>query len=276
MKSIKRFVRNWLPPALLELYRSYSTQGIRFVGRYSSWQAAAGASTGYDVDTILERVSAASEKVKSGEALYERDSVLFNKVEHTFPLLSLLMRVALEKGGKLTVLDFGGSLGSSYFQCKNFLPATIDLHWCVVEQEKFVVRGQQKFETEELHFFFSMEECIAKHQPDVVLFASVLQYLENADQIVETALASGAGYIVVDRTPFIELESDWICVQHVPPSIYEASYPCAMLSESRLNQKLGSHCDLLADFEALGGKGYIRHGSQTLPFEYKGMIWRKR
>jgi len=89
LKSIKRFVRSWLPPALLELYRSYSTQGIRFVGRYSSWQAAADASTGYDVDTILERVSAASEKVKSGEALYERDSVLFNKVEHTFPLLSL-------------------------------------------------------------------------------------------------------------------------------------------------------------------------------------------
>jgi putative methyltransferase (TIGR04325 family) len=276
LKALKRLVKNWLPPVVLELYRRLSMQRIRFAGHYSSWQAAAAESTGYDVDTILARVSDAAEKVKSGEALYERDSVLFDKVEHTFPLLALLMRTSLEKQGKLTVLDFGGSLGSSYFQCKNFLPDVLDLHWCVVEQEKFVARGLEKFESDELHFFFSIEECLAKYKPDVILFASVLQYLENADQIIDVALASDAEYIVIDRTPFIELEDDWICVQHVPASIYEASYPCAMLSGERLKRHFENQCDLLADFGALGGEGCIEHGFQKIPFEYKGMIWQKR
>ena len=276
MKSLKRFAKNWLPPALITIYRFLSTDAIRFAGHYSSWHAASDASTGYDADTILARVSAASEKVKSGEAVYERDSVLFDKVEHSFPLLAVLMKAAAEKGGKLTVLDFGGSLGSSYFQCKHFLPDDLDLNWCIVEQEKFVRRGREAFTSDELEFFFSVHECTARHKPDVVLFASVLQYLEQADQIVDEAAATGAEYIVIDRTPFIEHGTDWLCVQHVPASIYKASYPCAMLSESRLKHRLDSRYELIADFGALGGKGHIQYGLQNVPFEYKGMIWRKR
>lgn len=276
MRLLKRFAKKWLPPGLVSIYRFWSAPSIRFVGHYPSWRAAADASTGYDADIILARVSAALSKVKSGEAVYERDSVLFDKVEHSFPLLALLMRAALEKRGKLTVLDFGGSLGSSYFQCKNFLPGNLDLRWCVVEQEKFVRRGCEAFASDELQFFFTIQECVALHKPDVVLFASVLQYLEHADEIVNAAAATGAEYIAIDRTPFIALDSDWLCVQHVPASIYKVSYPCAMLSESRLKQRLESQFDLVTDFGALGGEGHVQNGLQKIPFEYKGMIWRKR
>jgi putative methyltransferase (TIGR04325 family) len=276
MKFLKRFARNWLPPGLISIYRFLFTDGIRFVGHYASWRAASDASTGYDTDTILARVSAASAKVKSGEAVYERDSVLFDKVEHSFPLLAVLMKAAAEKGGKLTVLDFGGSLGSSYFQCKHFLPDDLNLNWCVVEQEKFVRRGREAFASNELQFFFSIQECMAQHKPDVVLFASVLQYLEHADQIVDAAVATGAEYIAIDRTPFIALDTDWLCVQHVPASIYKASYPCAVLSVSRLKQQLCDRFVLVAEFDGLGGWSHIRNGVQQIPFQYKGMIWQRR
>lgn len=276
VKFLKRFAKIWLPPGLIAIYRFLSTDGIRFAGHYSSWTAASDASTGYDADSILERVSAASEKVKSGEAVYERDSVLFDRVEHSFPLLTVLMKAAAENNGKLTVLDFGGSLGSSYFQCKHLLPYNLDLNWCVVEQEKFVHRGRETFASEELQFFFSIQECTTQHKPDIVLFASVLQYLEQADQIVDAAIAAGSKYIVIDRTPFILLDEDWLCVQHVPASIYRASYPCVMLSESRLKKRLEQRFDLAADFEALGGKGHVQCNLQKIPFEYKGMIWQRR
>jgi putative methyltransferase (TIGR04325 family) len=216
------------------------------------------------------------EKVQSGEAVYERDSVLFDKVEHSFPLLVVLMKAAAENNGKLTVLDFGGSLGSSYFQCKHLLPNNLDLTWCVVEQKQFVNRGREVFESEELKFFFSIAECTAQYVPDVVLFASVLQYLEHADQIIDAAVATGAEYIAIDRTPFVAFDVDWLCVQHVPASIYKASYPCVMLSESRLKQRLGNNFDFIADFDTLGGQGHIHYCFQKIPFEYKGMIWRKR
>lgn len=275
MRALKRFVKNWLPPGLISIYRSWSTDAIRYIGHYSSWGDASEASTGYDADLILARVSAASEKVKAGKAVYERDSVSFDKVDHPFPLLAVLMKAALEKQGKLTVLDFGGALGSSYFQCKHFLPIDLDLNWCVVEQEKFVRRGRETFGSDELKFFFSIQESVAQHTPDIVLFASVLQYLEHADQIIDDAVATQAKYIVIDRTPFVELDTDWLCVQHVPASIYKASYPCSMLSESRLRRRLENRFELVADFEALGGKGHVQYSSQNILFEYKGMIWRR-
>ena len=275
MNRFKRFAKKWTPPALIGICRSLSKKGVRFVGHYSSWAAAMGVSTGYNAEIILERVSAALTKVKSGSAVYERDSVLFDEVTHSFPLLAVLTKAALQRGGALTVLDFGGSLGSSYFQCKNFLPDNLDLKWCVVEQEGFVRRGHEAFTTDVLKFYLSIEECVAQYKPDIVLFASVLQYLENVDQILDETMATGAEYVVIDRTPFTTLEDDWICVQHVPSEIYEASYPCAILSESHIRQRLDQTFKLVATFEALGGQGQIQCKLQQIPFEYRGMIWQK-
>jgi putative methyltransferase (TIGR04325 family) len=273
---LKQLIKNCIPTWLLTKYRHFSSKGIRYVGHYSSWQEAAEASTGYDADSILEMVSVASVKVQSGAAAYERDSVLFDQVEHAFPLLAILMKVAADRQGRLNVLDFGGSLGSSYRQCKNFLPGNIKMNWCVVEQEKFVQRGREMFASDELQFFFSIEEVNASHKPDVVLLASVLQYLENPDQIVDAAIASEAEYIVIDRTLFVALQKNWLCIQQVPASIYKASYPCAMLSQSRLEERLNSRFECIAEFDAIGGKGYIHNNFQQIPFECKGMVWRKR
>ncbi|MDV3001980.1 MAG: hypothetical protein N5P05_003586 [Chroococcopsis gigantea SAG 12.99] len=75
---------------------------------------------GYDKDIILETVKNSLLQVKEGQAIYERDSVLFDKIEYSFPVLTMLLKVALENDSKLSVLDFGGSLGSHYFQYRNF------------------------------------------------------------------------------------------------------------------------------------------------------------
>jgi hypothetical protein len=52
--------------------------------------------------------------VKTGEAVYERDSVLFDEIQYSFPVIAALLRVASANKGKLNVLDFGGSEKSHY------------------------------------------------------------------------------------------------------------------------------------------------------------------
>jgi len=42
-------------------------------------------STGYDSERILGKVRDSLLKVKRGEAVYERDSVLFDKVQYSWP-----------------------------------------------------------------------------------------------------------------------------------------------------------------------------------------------
>jgi len=267
---MKQLLKSWLPPAIVSLYREWKN-GTRYEGNYASWQDALAHSTGYDSALILEKVSSALLKVKSGEAVYERDSVLFDKIEYSFPVLAALLRVAAANEGKLSVLDFGGSLGSTYFQCREFLSVLRKLTWNIVEQEMFVMRGEKLFGTEQLKFYFSMKESIEAQQPDVVLFSSVLQYIQNPFEVLRMAMESGTQYIIIDRTPFSALDKDSLCVQHVPAQIYPASYPCWIFSESNFKRQMLEQFELIADFNGADGSGY----AGKLPFNFKGMIWER-
>ena len=68
----------------------------------------------YAAINILERVANSIQKVRRGEAAFERDGVAFPREDYRFPLLATLMYVVARER-RLTVLDFGGSLGSSFF-----------------------------------------------------------------------------------------------------------------------------------------------------------------
>ena len=88
-----------LPPIVLGAWKniqSHKGDGFGLIGNYNSWEAALAASTGYDSELILEKTRTALLKVKNGEAIYERDSVLFNEVQYASPLLSGLMWIAVQ------------------------------------------------------------------------------------------------------------------------------------------------------------------------------------
>ena len=271
--KLKQLVKDWLPPAAISLCQRWQGKGIAYSGDYASWQDALANSMGYDSGIILEKVSSALAKVRSGEAVYERDSVLFDKVEHSFPLLAGLFRVAVENEGKLSVLDFGGSLGSTYFQCRDFLSVLPQLNWCIVEQDKFVGRGRDSFESDQLRFFYTMQESVDYIQPNVALLSAVLQYIQSPLDVIKSLISTDVKYIIIDRTPFSALSNkNWLCVQHVPSEIYQASYPCWIFSETWFKQCLLNQFEFITDFEGSDGNGYVGE----LPFQFKGMIWKRR
>ena len=194
-------------------------------GDYRSWGEALAASTGYDSESILEKTRAALLKVKNGEAVYERDSVLFDEIEYAWPVLAGLLWVATRCEGTLNVLDFGGSLGSTYFQNRVFLSMLPEVRWNVVEQARHVETGKAWFEDERLHFYTDIADCLADTEPNVVLLSSVLQYLEHPYAVFDQIQALACDLVIIDRTPFWAGSTDRLCVQSVPPSIYMASLP---------------------------------------------------
>lgn len=206
-------------------------------GNYSSWEEAKANCTGYDSTNILEKCKNALLKVKNGEAAYERDSVLFDEIQYSWGLLAGLQKVAIGNNNNLCVIDFGGSLGSTYYQNKEFLSGLKNLEWCIVEQAHFVDCGKQNFENEQLKFYPSIEECLQKHKPNVLLLSSVLQYLENPNQWIEKFNDLEIDYIIIDRTAFIEVENDILTIQNVPESIYKANYPAWFFNQEKLNRK---------------------------------------
>jgi putative methyltransferase (TIGR04325 family) len=148
-------------------------------GNYSSWAEVTGEADGYDADVILERTKNAVLKVKNGEAVYERDSVLFDKKEYPFPLITFLLNSANLKGEALHVLDFGGSLGSTYYQVREFLTKDVCASWNVVEQEHYVACGNQHFKDDVLAFHNSIDACLERNRIDLVILSSSVQYLEK-------------------------------------------------------------------------------------------------
>src|SRR3546814_16397621 len=99
-------------------------------------------SSGYSESAILDRVRTATRAVVAGEAAYERDSVLFDKADYPFALITALLRAAASADMRLDVIDFGGSLGSTYRQCRPLLDAVQPPQWHVVEQPHFVAFGR--------------------------------------------------------------------------------------------------------------------------------------
>jgi putative methyltransferase (TIGR04325 family) len=266
----RKFIR-FVPPGILDVYR-------RILGRYgpfrvcATWEEAREASTGYDSDLILEKVRGSLLKVKRGEAAYERDSVLFYKVQYSWPLLAGLLWVASQKGNRLNLVDFGGSLGSTYFQNRKFLSHLKELRWSIVEQKKFVECGKRDFEDEQVKFYDDLEECFRKQQPDSILLSSVIQYLEEPYALLEKVRSLGFEFILFDRTPFLEKGEDRVTVQRVPSAIYEASYPAWFFGREKFLNVFSKGYELVAEFEALAGT----MGMGKIRSIDKGFIFRKR
>ena len=205
--------------------------------------------TGYDSAVILEKTRIALLKVKSGEAAYERDSVLFDKIQHSFPVLAGLLSAAQARDGRLCVVDFGGALGSSYFQCRGFLQVIRQLEWLVVEQPAHVTCGQENFTSEQLRFHPTVEDCLIVHQPNALLLSSVLQYVPDPYTLLESLLRHRIHHVIIDRTAFLHSDHERLTVQRVPNAIYPASYPAWFFSESQFQAAIiSAGYQMVADF----------------------------
>jgi putative methyltransferase (TIGR04325 family) len=257
------------PPIFKRIVKYRFSEGWH--GDYKNWAEAKKATTGYEANTVIDRVRVAALKARNGEVAYERSALTYNQRSVSFPLLAGLLYAANHNNHHLVVLDYGGSLGSIYYQLKPFLTNIPSIRWCVVEQPTFVEVGRKEFEDEQLHFFYSVEECMEVYEPTIVLFTSSLQYLEKPFEVIEDILKYEIPYLMIDRTAFIEAEEDRLTIQKVPPAYYDASYPCWFFSKQKFLRFMSSHYTLLGEFK---DEMYLQLGLQQL--RYEGMWFERK
>lgn len=196
-----------------------------FRGDFATWAEARAASVGYEDGAVLRRVRAATRAVRAGAAAWERDGMLFTEPVMHASLLAALRAAAGERGtGALDVVDFGGALGSTWWQHRAAL-RELRVHWCVVEQPEFVAAGREEFTGEGLTFEPTLAAACAQRKPAVILFSGVLQYVERPDEFLRQAVSSGATHIIIDRLPCWSGGRNWLAVQHTMPELGGGSYP---------------------------------------------------
>lgn len=247
MNKIKQIVKELTPPIILRLFKKPTEYG--FFGDYTDWERAAADSSGYDSPAIFEKVKTAAMKVKWGLAVFERDGIAFDTKQFSWPITTMILLSASRNDNCLNILDFGGSLGSSYFQNIEFIKHLRELRWAIVEQNNVYKYGKQNFENEHLSFYKSLEEALNKTKPKVFLFGSSIQYIEKPYELFEKVIESGSEMVIFDRTPFFN-GKEARTVQKVPPRIYDASYPAWILDVNKFKNffKKNSY-DIVAECE---------------------------
>jgi putative methyltransferase (TIGR04325 family) len=149
-------------------------------------------------------------KVKLGEAAAERDGVILEKPEYQFPILSTILKCAVDNRlRRISILDFGGSLGSLYFQFRSFSRMLPEVIWSIVELPDNVTTGRELFESEELMFFESLDEFLSNQAsgPNVIVLSGVLQLLDEPFELLNKLSRTTASHMVIDRTTCTALQS---------------------------------------------------------------------
>jgi putative methyltransferase (TIGR04325 family) len=258
-------------PSIFQTLRWYSFK-YGWKGDYETYEQAKAKCAGYDEHHILQRIIDTTHKVKNGEAVYERDGIIYDNIKVNFHLLSTLLLIAGKNNNKLTLIDFGGSLGTSYYQNIGYLSHLTELNWCIIEQPQFVDAGKAAFENEHIKFYNSIEDCISAHpRPDLVLLSGSLQYMSDPYEVLKAIQTFKIPYVLIDLIGYNDKKQDRITIQHVPPVFYgiEASYPCTFVNKDKLESQLSEVYNKVFDFIAEPDKYYIN----LKPFQYEGSLW---
>lgn len=256
----KKQLKPFVPPFFLDLLSKNKMS--KWQGNFDSWQEAIKNSDGYDNPDIFNKIKSAALSVRNGEFPFERDSVLFDQIQYSWPILTGLLWCALKENSTLNVIDYGGSLGSSYHQNKKFL-SSIEFSWNIIEQKHFVDFGQKNLTNDNLSFYENIDQCMQDKDINICLLSSVLPYIESPYDLINEIHTKNIKYVLIDKTFFIKGKKDRICVQEVPSNIYKASYPCRIFAEESFFNFLKKRYKVVETFEL----------KSDLPFaETKGCI----
>lgn len=265
------FVRRWLPQGLRDWVNRLTGHAIIYRGPYPDWDTAARHAEGYDHESLLERLVDAARKARQQPGAWEQDGFIRPTVPADFPLLYALLYVsAAQAAQKLSVLDFGGAFGSTYFQCRRYLPP-LELDWRIVEQPE-IVRAAQPLSGGQFRYFETLDAALQAPAPQVAVLSGVLQYLREPYALLEELFRRGIAYLVIDRHPF-SFGAEVIAVQVVPKVLYSASYPSWLFHRGRFLAALAPWSEVIAEWD---GKDPPMRGRAGLGASFHGLLLGRR
>ena len=222
-----KYLKLFLPMTIKNLINFILNRNIKLKGNFSSWKNAYKKSSGYDDNVIFKKAKKSFNEIIDNKAKFERDTVLFYNEDPDLELISIIKKLYNKKN--IRICDFGGSFASSYFQNISFLNKN-KMEWNIVEQKKIVKYANEKLKIKNLNFYYDIEN-ILKKKIDLIIFSSVIQYLEEPYALLKKITKKKIKNIIISRTPFFQ-QKEVIKIQYVPKHIYKSSYPVRIFNNS--------------------------------------------
>jgi putative methyltransferase (TIGR04325 family) len=215
--------------SIIYFYKYYS-------GPYRSWIIAQRKSIGYNDSNIISKVRKSALIAKNSKSKFEIDSIIFSKPYRNIKFEKILANLAKKKKS-IKIIDFGGSLGSTYYRYRDIFSSQKKVKWSIIEQKAFVEIGKKEFKDKNLDFYYNLEEFINKNinkQIDIFLLSSSLQYIKNYKKIINKVNKLNVNYVIILKTPMKLSKKNEIYVEKVPEQIYGTSYSSWVFSKVKL------------------------------------------
>lgn len=215
-------------------------------GNYPDWETAVRSCRTISLEGQRRAYERALAEVLAGHALFERDSLLQHRPLTCWPLMLALRDLEACGISPPTVLDYGGGLGSVYFQHRDWWSADRPVTWNVVELPEVAASGQRLIQDPQLNFFDSLEETVQQQPPDLIVAAGVISMVPDPVALLDMFASLGARWVFLDRIPITHRQGqNLITRQVVPRWIYESESPFWFFDESWWLHALASRFEIV-------------------------------
>lgn len=189
---------------------------VSFKGFYLKFNNALADSDTYASNNLVMEVEKTLKSYDFNKGLkYFKDGVIVDVRNFDFTFLGLLYYVnsVYLNRNNLVIVDYGGGLANLYFQNVSIFHAN-NISYYVVEQEYIVFFAKKyKLNNDRLIFVNNLSD-IVESQIDIVVFGSVLNYLQNPYSVLLQVVTQKPSFIYIDRTYFALFASeDFLRVQ---------------------------------------------------------------
>jgi putative methyltransferase (TIGR04325 family) len=113
--------------------------------------------------------------------------------------LGVLASTLVLKKKEISIVDFGGGLGTGFLQLLCSLPKDTQIRYFIVDEEKMCEKGRSLFRGWNNLAFGSELTEKQINNTDIIYINSVLQYIENYASVLQKLVALGAEFILFDR-----------------------------------------------------------------------------
>ena len=180
----KKILKGILPRFILDILYKFKYQITSYIGPYQNWEIAQQNSKGWNDERILDKIVLNTDFCLNNPGYYERDGEVLSDENYPKKIVEFLNETIIDND---VVLDYGGSLGSLYYQIRSKINLKI-LNWVILEQKIFFEASKKIKKNKEISFIEDLEN-IQNLKPAVIIFSSVLQYLNDPKLIIDKIIS---------------------------------------------------------------------------------------
>lgn len=209
---------------------------------YASFEEALRDSDTYEDSQLIEVVKEKTKRYKDTLAGSDSHTVATRQAVQNMFVLSYV-----EPQRRISVLEFGGACGASYFETKHLLPNRI-AHWSITETPAMATAGQNVAVDLALSFHSDLISAAARLESrDLAIAQGVLQYTADPLEMLRALFELQFSYVYITRTAVADVDSPVFIKQDTELAAHgPGQLPNAPRGKSTQPMTLVSHKSLLS------------------------------